>query len=632
MSMNWRFPPLSGGNEQGYTNSGIETFRGEELIDNLAREICQNSLDAKDKSNDLPVEVNFELRHIPKTDHNVFSDFADCIKGCRSYWQQEMDEKLSSFITRAENALENDNIPVLVVCDYNTTGLTGSKTSGKSAWKALTHSDGTSLKNDAGSGGSYGIGKNAPFACSDLSMVFYNTYAIDDEKAFKGVSRLATILDADGRSTQGVGHYQNNNEEDETWLPIYGEDISPFRDLFARNKYGTDIIVVGFNESEDWEQKIEKAIINHFFPAIYEGKLVVRVSDTVIDAAKINEKIKTEFADDKGFKITGQLFEAMLNPDKKVALSILDDNDAELYIKSDSGYGRTIANFRATGMLVGKYSRRILQHYAAVLIVRGEALNELLKCTEPPKHNRWDYKLVDDKDKRKRARAVIVQIESDIIRLLREQYETVSESVIDSDTGEFIPDDSEDVGENAVGDDVLRVKQQLGTIRKKETKPSESTEAAKKDIGEDEGDVDVNNKKRHPNPKPMPMKPRVEPTEDGEIGITPGRGAKTIPSINILKQKVYPLNYESGLYKAMIIPKGNYSNVIISFSALGEDGSTDKLRIESYTISGTKSKSNDGKIRINHLFENTLSEIAVCFESKEKMVLRMNVEGGIAAV
>lgn len=46
----WRFPPLSGGTKQGFNNNDVEAFRGEELMDNLAREICQNSLDAKPRA------------------------------------------------------------------------------------------------------------------------------------------------------------------------------------------------------------------------------------------------------------------------------------------------------------------------------------------------------------------------------------------------------------------------------------------------------------------------------------------------------------------------------------------------------------------------------------------------------
>ena len=60
MSMiGWRFPPLSGGTRQGYTNNDIEVFKGQELIDNLAREICQNSLDAKSEGAEAPVRVVF---------------------------------------------------------------------------------------------------------------------------------------------------------------------------------------------------------------------------------------------------------------------------------------------------------------------------------------------------------------------------------------------------------------------------------------------------------------------------------------------------------------------------------------------------------------------------------------------
>ena len=44
MKIGWRFPPLSGGTKQGYTNNDIEGFKGEELIDNLAREICQKKI------------------------------------------------------------------------------------------------------------------------------------------------------------------------------------------------------------------------------------------------------------------------------------------------------------------------------------------------------------------------------------------------------------------------------------------------------------------------------------------------------------------------------------------------------------------------------------------------------------
>ena len=72
MKIGWRFPPLSGGTKQGYTNNDIEGFKGEELIDNLAREICQNSLDARDKNSLEPVKVVFELKHVERDKYDVF--------------------------------------------------------------------------------------------------------------------------------------------------------------------------------------------------------------------------------------------------------------------------------------------------------------------------------------------------------------------------------------------------------------------------------------------------------------------------------------------------------------------------------------------------------------------------------
>ena len=60
-SMRWDFPLKGTGNEQSYTNSGIELFKGKELMENLAREICQNSLDAKIPGRSGPVKVGYSF-------------------------------------------------------------------------------------------------------------------------------------------------------------------------------------------------------------------------------------------------------------------------------------------------------------------------------------------------------------------------------------------------------------------------------------------------------------------------------------------------------------------------------------------------------------------------------------------
>ena len=434
MKISWRFPPLSGGTKQGYTNNDIEGFKGEELIDNLAREICQNSLDARDDSAQGPVKVVFELKQVQTDKYDVFSGYSQCLKGCREFWTRnggKIDAKLDAFLTDAEACIKKPTISVLVASDYNTKGLIGNHNMDdiSTPWEALTGADGMSVKPDDNSGGSFGIGKNAPFACSSLSMVFYNTWDINDYRAFIGVGRVATLLNEAGKPTQRVGKYQNNDDENEKWLPIYEEDSNAFRDLFVREKHGTDVIVVGFNEVDNWQSDILKAVIKNFFVAIKEEKLVVEIKDggnvIRIDSEKIADLIEEQAKNDYQIEIVRQLFMAFTAPDIKKGIDVLgEENAVEIYIKSESSFSRTIANFRSTGMLVGKGYRRIFQHYAAILIVRGEELGKLLRECEPPRHNRWDYKLIkgeSNKEKRDDAKKALAFLDDQLLQLLKSQ-------------------------------------------------------------------------------------------------------------------------------------------------------------------------------------------------------------------
>ena len=90
----WRFPPLSGGTKQGFNNNDVEAFRGEELMDNLAREICQNSLDAKPEGASGPVKVVFELKSVLAPAYPLFAEYRKCIQGCRKYYENNMGHQL----------------------------------------------------------------------------------------------------------------------------------------------------------------------------------------------------------------------------------------------------------------------------------------------------------------------------------------------------------------------------------------------------------------------------------------------------------------------------------------------------------------------------------------------------------
>ena len=632
----WRFPPLSGGTRQGYTNNDIEVFKGQELIDNLAREICQNSLDAHLEKTDAPVHVVFELRHFNTASFDVFSQYSECLKGCRNYWRDEMDAKLSRFIASAESTLQKERIPVLVASDYHTKGLSGSH-SGKlsSSWEALTGSDGISVKNDENSAGSYGIGKNAPFACSSLSMVFYNTLAEDNENAFIGVARLATLLNSEGKPTQRVGKYQNNDEINEVWQPIFDTDENTFRDCFTRTERGTDVIIVGFTQSINWVKNITKAVLKNFFVAISEGRLIVELKDTAehhIISADTLSQFFSDLTDDPEMIATAQLYKAFTVPDCKESLEVLEPNDVEVYIKSDSSYKRTIANFRATGMLVGTYFKRIFQHYAAVVIVRGQKLGELLKDTEPPRHNRWDYKQIESSDieKRKLARESIQKIDGFVLDLLKAQFEVVTENTVDAaGVGEYIPDDIDGLGGQSEGDDILKVKVKIGKIKTNRTQLGITSQVAVQEEGtEKEGDV--HNFTRNPNPmppKPRPPKPVIPDPDDPnpQPGATPGSGVKTVKTPNLTAQRAFPISSSQGLYKIVIKPTETYENLYIECFAVGEDGRSDALEMESFTYNGKSINISGGKAGPMSVEADTAAMFFVKFVKKEKMKLSLHL-------
>ena len=184
MSICWDFPLLGTGNESGSNIAAITMFKGAGIMDGLAREVCQNSLDAKNKAlgDSVPVKVAFSLINIDKSKYSdVFSGYAEAVENSITYWENSplKTQKIMDFLSTVKCALSSEQIPMLVMSDRNTVGLNGVNAGDneQSFWNLLVNTEGISIKQDNSSAGSFGIGKNAPFAYSALNLVFYNTLA-----------------------------------------------------------------------------------------------------------------------------------------------------------------------------------------------------------------------------------------------------------------------------------------------------------------------------------------------------------------------------------------------------------------------------------------------------------------------
>lgn len=632
--INWAFPPKGTGNEQGYTNGGIESFKGKKLIENLAREICQNSLDAYNPQlseadgKRKPVRVRFDLRIVDRESHVMFKEYRECIDSCKDNWHDRMDARLERFIKGAEEMLERESIPVLVASDYNTTGLTGvnAEEDEDSAWRALAHADGTSVAKSSDSAGSYGIGKNAPFACTALSMVFYNTLAIDGGSAFQGVARLATIKQ-NGRKTQGVGHYLwTDNEKPDFSKPISSGDDCSFCREFCRTEYGSDIIIVGFNEEDNWVEKMSIAITANFFDAIHRGLLEVSIQNEIINASSLPDVIDRYFkdADTVERRVVYEWYRALTEPENNepIFLSILEDEDVQVYIRYEDGFKNRVAFFRANGMKTRTTRPGSFQPYSAVVEVKRTAINELLRETEPVQHDRWDYKLItDDVNKKRKAKECIEKIDNEIKEILKVRNEKLGEMSQDSGEGDYLPDE-EDGNNTQQGEDILRVRQKLGERRTISDPSSEqsitraSTGKGKKVKGHTQGG------KGHRKTK----KRRTFVSGTGDTtGLKSSNTGTPASAIKLNMKKAYVVNEKLGLYKVLIRSDRDCQNLRLSFAAVGEDHTEDSLLVQSYTINNkTKKQNNSHDIGPISLSANMLTEVFVTFETKEKMMLNIS--------
>ena len=160
--IDWRFPSTGGGIEAGINDAGIVTFDGAPLA-SLAREVLQNSVDARD-SGANPVHVAFEIRDVDRATFGA-KRLAEHVASCAQEWLH--DTKASRTFKTAKELLGRQALPVLGIIDSNTTGLAGE------AWRGLVKMTGASFKSSEAAGGSFGVGKAAPFTPAVLILMSF---------------------------------------------------------------------------------------------------------------------------------------------------------------------------------------------------------------------------------------------------------------------------------------------------------------------------------------------------------------------------------------------------------------------------------------------------------------------------
>ncbi|MDR1774951.1 MAG: hypothetical protein LBS17_00590 [Actinomycetes bacterium] len=626
----WVFPPAGGGDVEGLSSQDTEAFRGEHKLENLVREICQNSLDARSPHCAGAVKVTFRLDHAKADDCEPLSDYRRILRECREYWSDENrppDSKLRDFLGSSETLLSQQHVPYLVVSDYGTRGLTGSRKSVDQAtlWSALTHSSGVSQK-EGSSGGSFGIGKSAPFACSGLRMVFYNTFAEDKERAFKGVARLAATMH-NGERTRGIGYYARYSGAE--LVPIFPEDDCVFRDVFNRNEQGTDIIILGFEEQEDWYEVIEKAAIENFFVAISQGKLEIQTGDTrILNSANLGSRVDKLY-DPSDLPEAIEYYQAFRQADSVHMLSVCNVDDVKIYLKQGKNYSNKRGFFR-NGMFIHSKKKNFgLKHYAATVVVTGKELGGLLKEAEPAKHDKWDPKLITDTKKQDRVSGALKVLQNKLREFLEKELKNEAKDYIDADISDWLPDSADDLPAAGSKPVPAPFAPEIGITQSKRLRnPAKRRVSAKKALGTADDAGSPGNKSTNPDAEAHTPPKALRDEEGGSEGIAPGQGKKHIDYPSLKGQRVVPVSQTPGTYSVILEPEKDLSGCYLSFTPLGDDNSPDApLAIKSYSINGEPAiPVNETELGPVSLRANTKNKLEVILDNSERIVVDLTVE------
>lgn len=561
----WRFPSNDHGENKGINDSGVAQFRGTPLR-SLAREICQNSLDAA-RAKTVTVEFNaFDIHpdQLPGADV-----LRDTFERCAKFWGSQKAVTTRNFFTGAYEKISAESIHMLRISDFNTSGLTGSRGTINTHWTNLTKSSGVSDKNGT-AGGSYGIGKFAPFACSDFSAVYYSTYDEKEQEASQGVARLVTFTREDGENTQGVGYF---GEERNT--PTYEQlNLEPGYQR-TLGQYGTDIYIAGYkyaNVEDGWEKSIIVSILDSFLGAIWDEKLIVKVGDYELSKEKLNDAV--EMFRDELTGYTERYYEVLTSSNTvwheedfmglgKVKLGLLLGGQ-EMH--------RKIAMIRKTGMKI-KDQDHISSFipFAGIMFIEGDKLNERLRALENPEHTEWQVARADNE---MQARALLKSIRDFLCRKVEELASQGGQEDFDVvGLGNLLPDDPEDNAEIAkeenVTDRALSIEKKIPKKKPAQTAGSSTggTEGFDfKEGGYTDGDSVLGYLHRNGRGKTPGTKDPYPVDEDPS-----GKGKLAKPR-NIIPQKlrIVCMDKNAGKYVVMFIPSEDGKNASIKLEMAAE--------------------------------------------------------------
>jgi hypothetical protein len=451
----WHHPIDESDQWDGFNESGIEHFSGNP-IRHLAREVVQNSLDSHDESAGQSIKVKFEEIVVPTEEIPGINELRKTFKLCLQGAEHES-QKAKNFFEKGIEQLENSQIKVLSISDFNTQGIKGPVKNG-TPYYAFMKAKGQSKKQTDTAGGSFGIGKFAPYAVSELRTVFVSTIFKSLEESIvqytQGKSILMSHDDEVGNRRQGIGFWGVKDK----CQPVEGGQELP-QWLIRSEIIGTKLLLLGFDDHEGWEESLAASVAENFFGAIKSGRLEVLISDkynitanSISDIFSNNDicnSIMNEKNEPEQFKNSFEYYNC-LNSHENIFFEQHQNQylgHCELKILLKEGLPKKVS-FLRNGMLItdnlevpGLRNFSEFKDFVAVFNCKNNNGVEILRAMEPPRHDTFEPERMPTKEEQIKARKALKEIAAWIREMLRRRAkDPVSEITRIDELKDFFPD------------------------------------------------------------------------------------------------------------------------------------------------------------------------------------------------
>ena len=469
----WNHPTDEADQWDGFNDSGMEHFSGTPLR-SLAREIVQNSLDSHDSELGRPVLVTIDEITIPTDEIPGIEEMRETFELCLMGAANES-QKCKQFFERALKELKGKNIKALSISDYHTKGISGPATNGK-PYFSFMKAKGQSKKSTETAGGSFGIGKFAPYAVSKLRTVFVSTVFREEgnEQYFQYTQGKAILMSHDraDKRYQAIGFWGVKDR----CQPVIGqEDSLPLwltrakHDEKLQDVIGTKLIVLGFDEPEGWQESLAASIAENFFGAIKTEKLEVQIQnkynitsyslEEIFSNSDIKKSIEQDDDEPDRFENSHSYYECLSNHEDSFLEThqnkILGHCEMKLIVRE--GLPKKVC-FLRNGMFItdtlsvpGLKNFSDFKDFTAVIQSRDDKGIELLRAMEPPLHNNFEPNRLTTAEEKAKGQKALIELARWIRDMLRRRAkDEISEVTRLDELKDFFADDTEDGKGNGI--------------------------------------------------------------------------------------------------------------------------------------------------------------------------------------